>query len=209
MDTAISTFPGLEAARERLSYGTVEFEVTDVSRAARFWCAALGLGLRIEDGAAHLGPSHDPLIVLRPGATRPVSPAHSGIYHVALGVATQAEFSRRLARLIALRLPFSPVDHLMSMAIYLQDPDGLGIEIALETPEPFGRFGDCARGFSLFDREGRPHNGRAPLDVAQELRALPQADRGARMAEGVRVAHLHLHVPDLEAALDLFEPLGC
>ena len=43
-------------------------------------------------------------------------------------------------RLAAHGVPQSPTDHVFSMATYIHDPDGLMVELTLETPERFGRF---------------------------------------------------------------------
>ncbi len=113
-----------------------------------------------------------------------------------------------LARFAALGLRVSPVDHTMSKAIYLSDPDGHGIEIAFETPERFGRFTDGTRGFAMIDHEGRLRSGRDPLDVPAEMAFAQGADLAAPIADGTFVSHLHLHVPDLEAGVDWFEGVG-
>lgn len=130
------------------------------------------------------------------------------MYHVAIGVPDQAEFSRLLARLIALQIPVSPTDHLLAKSLYLSDPDGLEIELTLETPDRFGRFGDMSGGLVLYDAEGNPHNGRAPLNTQAELSHAQGADLQALMSNKAYLAHMHFKVPDLEAATAWFENIG-
>ncbi len=130
------------------------------------------------------------------------------MYHVAFGMPSQAEFSRRIRRFIDLRVPFSPVDHLMSKALYLDDPDGHGIEIALETPERFGRFSDAGGRFAMFDAAGRPHGGRERLDLRAELALANGTDPGLPLHRDAVLAHLHLHVPGLDSAVTWFEGVG-
>lgn len=198
----------IQGLPERLSYGPIEIDVTNIERAAAFWTAALGLVPRPSLGGVALGTQWETLLVLHGGASQPALPRHSGLYHFAIGVPTQHEFSRLLARLIGHRIAVTPTDHLMSKAIYLQDPDGLGIEIAYETPERFGRFGDLQRGLELFDAEGNPHSGRAPLDLAKELSHAQGADLDAPIAPGTRIAHVHLSVPNITEAVFFYERLG-
>ncbi|RYC17885.1 VOC family protein [Ciceribacter ferrooxidans] len=194
---------------ERLRYGAVEFAVTDLDRSVAFWTRTLGFKVRAEiNDVVELGTEAETLVAFRNGAKHPASPGHSGLYHIAIGVPGQAEFSHLLAHLVALRLPIAPVDHLMSKAIYFDDPDGLGIEIAYETPERFGRFGDFERGFALYDAEGRPHSGRERLDLEQELAHLDGRLVDRRIADGTTIAHIHLRVPDLAAPITFFEQLG-
>ncbi|WP_299810945.1 VOC family protein [uncultured Roseibium sp.] len=194
---------------EGLSWDVAELQVTDLARAVDFWTRVLGLGIRQQDGStAELGTRKKTLIVLLAGALRPVRREHLGLYHVAIGVPDQAEFSRILARLIKTGVPVSPTDHLLSKSIYLSDPDGLGIEIVYETPERFGRFGDLSRGLAMYDIDGNPHSGREPLDVQAELRHARGADLGAPLSDEASLAHLHLQIPALDSATQWFEGIG-
>jgi len=194
---------------ERLTWGAVEFLVTDINRSTEFWTTALGLRIRKQSGVrVELGTEGRTLLVLHAGAAVAANPRQLGMYHVAIGVPTQAEFSRLLARLLSLKLPISPTDHLMSKAIYLSDPDGLGIEIAFETPERFGRFGDFNRGIAMYDVDGNFHNGRERLDLHNELAFDLGEDLSAPIANDATLAHLHLQVPALASSIDWFEQIG-
>ncbi|TNJ43309.1 VOC family protein [Phaeobacter sp. B1627] len=208
-DISIARTAKTDPQADRLSWGLVELQVTDLARSVAFWTSALGLVER-DHGASGvaLGTRETTLVMLHPGASKPVAAAYTGMYHVALGVRSQAEFSRILARLLHLRVQVSPTDHLMAKSLYLHDPDGLEIEITLETPERFGRYGDMSRGLILYDADGNQHSGRAPLDVAAELAAAQGADFMAPLADDTYLAHLHFKVAEIEAALEWFEALG-
>lgn len=192
-----------------LSWGAVELQVTDLDRAVQFWTSVLALRQRVHDGAGvALGTSEQTLFVLHPGAKQVMNPRHLGMYHVALGVPSQLEFSRLMRRLLERKIPISIVDHLMSKAIYLHDPDGLGIEIAFETPERFAHFGDKSRDFTMFDSNGQSHNGREPLEMESELAHAQGSDVNAELSSDAFVAHLHLQVNALDTAAQWFEKLG-
>lgn len=194
---------------ERLNWGPLTLSVTDLSRAEAFWTEVLGFVRRPDqEGGLALGTSDRTLVVLTPGATSPVAKGYAGMYHVAFGMASQAEFSRRIQRFLELKIPFSPVDHLMSKALYLNDPDGHGIEIAWETPERFGRFSFDGGRFAMFDREGQLRSGRERLDLLAELALADGHDPAAPLHRNARVAHLHLHVPAIDPALNWFEDIG-
>ena len=198
----------LQGRPERVSHGPIELEVTDVERAVSFWMSALGMTPRpAEDGVA-LGTRSQTLLVLHGGASKPVQQGHSGLFHVAIGVPDQVEFSRLLARLIGNRIAVAADDHVMSKALYFSDPDGIGVVVAYETPTRFSHFGDFAHSVQLFDAEGRPHPGRTPLDIVEELDHARNADLDADLAEGARIAYLNLSVPDLAAATAFYERLG-
>lgn len=200
---------GNGSQRERLSWGIVEFQVTDLARTADFWSRAFGIEIRSQNGdKVELGTRKKTLIVLHAGALKPARREHLGMYHVAIGVPDQAEFSRILARLIKQGVRTAPTDHLLSKSIYFSDPDGLGIEIVYETPERFGRFGDLTRGLALYDTDDNWHSGREPLDVESELTYARGADLDAPLSDEACLAHLHLQIPALESATRWFEGIG-
>lgn len=194
---------------ERLSWGIIEIQVTNLDRAVDFWTQAFGISVRNQDGeTAELGTQKKTLVVLRSGATKQVRPQHLGMYHVAIALPDQLEFSRILARLITKGVRISPTDHLASKSIYFSDPDGLEIEIVYETPKRFGRFGDLTNGLIMLDVDGDPHSGREPLNVEAELVHAQGADLEAPLTDGAYLGHLHLKVPALKPAAAWFEGIG-
>ena len=212
MDTpalALARQRAADTLHERLVWGPVTLSVTNLDRAEAFWTEVMGFVRRPSKGPdLSLGTEDRTLVVLHAGATSPVAKGHAGLYHVAFRMPSQAEFSRRMQRFIDLGIRFSPVDHLMSKAIYLDDPDGHGIEIAHETPERFGRFSDAGGRFAMFDAAGRPHSGRERLDLRAELALTDGTDPALPLQRDATVAHLHLHVPALDPAMAWFEGIG-
>lgn len=184
--------------------GEVHLAVVDRERALDFWTGILGL-VELDqagaDGAIRLGSpaSGDAaLVVLHPGATGPVVPRRTGLYHVALHVPTRKELARVIGRLITMRYPNSPTDHLVSETTYLNDPDGNGIELTLETPdrgeflpEPIGQM--MAR-----TKSGELHSGREAVDLESLFEELEQGDDLSAPLVSDRVHHVHLHVGDVE-----------
>ena len=73
-----------------------------------FWRDIIGLQeLASPAGEARLGVDDRALIVLHPGAVRPVGRGHAGLYHVAIHLPNAAEFARVLARLMLARVSWS------------------------------------------------------------------------------------------------------
>jgi catechol 2,3-dioxygenase len=184
-------------AGDTIAYGAVHLDVTDLARAGTFWRDGVGLHeLAASDDTLHLGVPGRELIVLHGGAVRPVRRGHTGLYHVAIHLPDAAAFARVLARLSAARIPQSPTDHIFSKATYLSDPDGLMLELTLETPERYRsielRGGDVV----LIDSEGRRRRGTEALDVRAALDAL-EGSIDEPVAPGSYVGHVHLHVADL------------
>jgi catechol 2,3-dioxygenase len=185
---------------DHLTYGAVHLDVTRRDAALTFWRDVVGLRLLREDrDALTLGTEREALIVLHPGASASVRGRHSGLDHVAIHLPDEPAFARVLARLIAYRWPISPTDHTLSKAIYLNDPDGIGLELTLETPER-----GWHRGLEFFDAEGRPRNPREPLDIEEVLETMEDDNLAVPLPVGANVGHLHLHVGDLQRALGFY-----
>ena len=84
-----------------------------------------------------------------------------------------------LARLARNRVPQAPTDHVFSKATYLSDPDGIGIELTVETPERFAGFEIGPSTIVIRDSDGRLRGGTEPLDVAEALSHLATRPRPA------------------------------
>jgi catechol 2,3-dioxygenase len=179
--------------------GPVHLQVSDLGRSLDWYGRVLGMQ-RLSEGAGSVtvgappegreGPG-TPLIVLveRPGA-RPV-PRHGrlGLYHFALLLPHRGELGRFVRHLSELRVPAGASDHLVSEALYLTDPDGLGIEVYADRPR---------------DAWSHAPNGELamatdPLDLEDLLRAAGD-DPWTGIPQGTVMGHLHLHVGAIPAA---------
>lgn len=192
----------------RTGVGAVDLAVTDADRALRFYRDYVGLTpLPSEGPTIPMGVSGQELVVLHPGAERPVVPHTSGLYHLAILVPDRRELARVIARLAHLRWDQYPTDHVMTKANYLWDPDGNGIEVYAESPED-GVMGFANGTFGAWDKEGRPRSGRDPIDLEELMSHLHQDDRlDAPMPEATKMGHIHLHVADVEDALRFYHDL--
>ncbi len=192
--------PAAAPAAEFVAFGAVHLDVTAAERSLAFWRDRVGLQLRAEaNGALHLGTDEETLLVLHPGATAPARRGHAGLYHLAIHLPNEGEFARVLARLFARRTSMSPTDHVFSKAIYLDDPDGIGLEFTLETPERLRSVRMTPTGPEVIDASGRKRSGRDPLDVREVLSHLPDRDLDRPLPVGTKIGHIHLHVGDIAA----------
>ena len=186
--------------------GAVHLAVTNRDQALAVWQDVVGLDLIAEEGnALSLGAGGKVLIVLETGAVRPSVPRSIGLYHVAIHVPTRADLAQMAIRALQRNVRISPTDHLVSEAIYLWDHDGNGIEITFETPWR-GTLGDPEKGETYaIAADGKPHSGREPIDLEGLLGELGKDPvLAARMPEGTRIGHVHLHVNDLYIAMDFY-----
>ncbi|HWG55317.1 MAG TPA: VOC family protein [Gaiellaceae bacterium] len=178
----------------------MHLDVTDLDRSLSFWHDLIGLQVRDrESDGVRLGTDAETLVVLHPGATSPVRRGYAGLYHLAIHLPNEGEFARVLARLFERRTFMSPTDHVMSKAIYLDDPDGIGLELTLETPERVGSMRMTPTGPEIIDATGQRRSGRDLLDVRQVLSTLPDDDLARPLPVGTTIGHIHLHVGDIDA----------
>lgn len=185
---------------EKLAFGAVHLDVTDATHSLGFWHDIVGLRMlgEAEDGGLRLGAGDRELVVLHPGAERGALRGHSGLYHLAIHLPDETEFARVLWKLIVAGCPQAPTDHTMSKSTYLTDPDGLGVEMTLETPE---------RLESALSDPDVPKMTEL-LDVNEALSHLSGRDFDQPLLPaGTKIGHIHLHVSDLDEALHFYRDL--
>ena len=173
--------------------GHVSLQVSDLARSLEYYQGVLGLAvLERADVAAMLGTTDEitPLVQLseRKGA-RPI-PQHGrlGLYHFAILLPGRAALGRYVQYLAEIGAQAGASDHLVSEALYLRDPDGLGIEVYADRPRSSWR---------AVDRQLQMATD--PLDFEDLIRAgAGEPWRG--MPPGTTKGHVHLHVGNLEQA---------
>jgi catechol 2,3-dioxygenase len=188
--------------------GSVDVAVTDGARALRFYRDYVGLTPLQGDGPEiRMAAEGRELVILHPGAERPVVQRTSGLYHLAILVPDRRELARVVSRLARLGWDQYPTDHVMTKANYLWDPDGNGIEIYTESPED-GTMGFANGTFIARDKDGRERSGRDPIDLEELFSHLrPDDSLDTPMPDGTKMGHVHLHVADVADALRFYHDL--
>jgi len=207
-NTTTKTQPA--TTNEIATFGAVHLDVHHADEQVAFWRDAIGMHVRRQDkDVIELGTPSETLVVLHPGARTPSRKGFSGLYHLAVHAVDDAEFARIAARLVKSGLPIAPTDHVMSKAIYLEDPDGMTVEITLETPERFPDWTLRFEGRSIYviDDKGQKRSPAEPLDMREVLSHLPK-DADAKLRDGTKVGHVHLYVGDIPKAAAFYEGLG-
>ncbi len=174
----------------RLRIGAVHLAVSDLGRSVDFYERVLGLPLLARDEQrAELGADGRAALVLgQLAAATPLPPAATGLYHVAWLHPSRAALAASVRRVAAGRWRFEgAADHGVSEALYLSDPDGLGIEIYADRPRAQWQASGEGRGVRMYT---------LPLDL-EDLLAQDDDAAAERIAPGTFVGHVHLKVADV------------
>jgi len=177
--------------------GAVRLRVADLQRSLDYYRRVIGLQL--------LTSSPDTAALGAPGASRPLVVLHAvpgtkpaprrgtfGLYHFAILLPDRASLGRFATHLRSLGLSPGIADHLVSEALYLTDPDGLGIEVYADRPRNTWRHA-----------ERQLEMATDPLDLADLIRA-GAAEAWTGAPAGTTVGHIHLHVGNLEQAASFY-----
>jgi catechol 2,3-dioxygenase len=183
-----------DAIDPSLRIASVRLDVADVDRSADFYECVLGLPLIAREhdsallGADPLRPALRLHAIDRP---TPLSPHGSGLFHVAWLHPSRAALADTVRRITRARWPIDGAsDHGVSEALYLSDPDGLGIEIYADRPrEQWERPAD-GRGVRMFT---------LALDLDDLMAQSPGAPDDA-VTPGTSIGHVHLKVADVPRA---------
>jgi catechol 2,3-dioxygenase len=179
------------------SLGSIRLVVADLDRAQDFYERTIGLRT--------IGTNGELVRLGAPGAERPIvelagdpdarsRPPHStGLYHLAVLVPDRPALGRALQRVAEAGWRFTGAsDHLVSEALYLNDPEGNGIEIYRDRPRSEWPY-----------ENGQLQMATIPLDLEGVLGEAPDGpDEG--MAPGTTLGHVHLQVADLQPAEDFY-----
>ena len=172
----------------------VDLRVRDVAAALAFYRDVVGLEVREQTAeravlAAPGGPAF--LTLDSAGVTRPADPRATGLFHIAIRFPTRASLGDALARLGASAMSVGAGDHGVSEALYVDDPDGNGVELYWDRPA--GEWPSPVPGALV-----------PMVTLPVDLQGLVAAGRGEAAvgddaASGTDMGHVHLQVSDVDA----------
>lgn len=123
--------------------GHVHLTVSDLERSLKFYRDLLGFEVTAwyGDAAVFLSAGgyhhHIGLNTWAGKGAAPPPPGHTGLYHFAILLPSRKELAKVFKRLWEANYPLEGAsDHGVSESIYLTDPDGNGVEIYADKPEP-------------------------------------------------------------------------
>jgi len=188
--------------------GHVSLTVANLESQNVFYQQALGFQIHWREGnRAGLGAGGADLLRLTEQPNIKKYRRVTGLYHAAYLFPNQRALAKAVARLFALKYPNAPTDHIMTKTTYLDDLEGNGIELYAESPED-GTWSLKDGQYITRRADGSLSDGREPLDLEALFAHLSEDDNlDAPLPPEMRVGHVHLHVRDIDEALDFYHGL--
>jgi catechol 2,3-dioxygenase len=176
--------------------GGVHLQVSDLRVSVDYYEQVIGLSVFDEasDSATLIVPGDDcPLMTLHTAAG--VTRARRGSYglcHFAIRLPDCSALGRFAAHVASQRQRIGLAHHLVSDALYLWDPDGLGIEVYVDRPRHLWRW-----------RDGELVMTTDPLDLDHVI-AAGDGVRWDGLPPGTTMGHVHFHVGNLRDAENFY-----
>lgn len=185
---------------ETLHIQHVELMIKDLPRSIHFYTNILGLkAIEQKEKSAWLGLHNNTKLIRLIENKDAVKPPQNmtGVYHFAVLLPDRKHLAAFLKHIVDRNHPIvGASDHVFSEAIYLEDPDGIGIEVYADRPV-----------FKWKEDTGEIKVATLPLDTKSLMSAYVK--EWEELPEGTTIGHLHFHVSDLEKARYFYcEQLG-
>ena len=208
MSTAQTNQTDVSTLIERVA--RVDLRVRNIERALGFYRDIAGLEVLEQDEThASLGPPNRSAILFlnSEGVDAPADPGATGLFHTAFLYPDRPALGDALARLAEAGYRIGAGDHGVSEALYIDDPDGNGVELYRDRPReewPEPGPGERIRMYT------------APVDLEGVL-SEARTQGSAPAPAGTKVGHVHLQVANIDRTtrfyveglgLDLMASLG-
>ncbi len=180
-----------------IEIGLVQIRVSNLERSLAFYQNVVGLSVLQQSGreAEMTADGQNVLLILREIENAKVLRRNSvaGLYHFAILVPDRPSLGLVLRNLINSGIEVGQGDHLVSEALYIQDPDNNGIEIYRDRPKDTWKH----------DAVGHVVMTTDPVDV-DGLLAASEGLQWNGLPAGTIIGHVHFHVGDLGKAKEFY-----
>lgn len=193
MTALTKTFFDLDTAPLNVSH--VSLDVRNLNRVTHFYRDAIGLEVLATSADEITLGAAKPFLTLRsrPEAV-PQNPRSPGLFHTAFLLPQRSDLAAWMRHAAAFGVhPYGASDHNVSEALYLDDPEGNGIEIYVDRPVETWR------------------NAAGQLDMPSrrlDLAALPKGADWVGVPAATRIGHVHLQTTDIQEAEAFWTDLG-
>lgn len=127
-----------------MKLGHIHLKVRDLDTSVTFYRSLFGLEVteQVEQTFAFMTGNdmhHQLALQARGPAAKSPDPGTVGLFHVAFEVPDKKAFAEKYRQLLDMDVKPYTIDHIISWAMYFDDPDGNGLEIYVDTRgEPDG-----------------------------------------------------------------------
>ncbi|VTY23353.1 Catechol-2,3-dioxygenase [Streptococcus parasanguinis] len=184
------------AYRSKIHLAEVALQVKDLERQTAFYTQVIGLLILSQtDREVILGAGGKALVHLIQTNREETVKSSYGLYHMAILLPSREDLADVFKHIAELNVPFvGAADHGYSEALYLEDPEGNGIELYRDKP--------------VTDWDIR-EDGRI-IGVTEELSAQEIYEMGRQVdpfviARDTRMGHIHLSVKDSKEASSFYQ----
>jgi catechol 2,3-dioxygenase len=178
-----------------LKIGLTTLYVKDLANMVEFYQNEIGLNRLEGDGTAvtlGIGADNRPIIRLVSKPTGRAYPRATGLFHLAILLPTRADLGQWLRHYLQNHQLDGAGDHIVSEALYINDPEGNGLEIYWDRPrETWTVNGESIRMDTL------------RVDIASLL-AEAHDTPFVQMPSGTTTGHIHLQVDNIEKAVRFY-----
>lgn len=180
--------------KKNIKIGKASLNVKDLDLLVDFYSNKIGLDLiKKNENIVELGVGEEVLLELVQ-VDKEANKNLTGLYHIAYLLPTRADFGNVLFSLLVRQAPlYGASDHGYSEALYLNDPEGNGIEIYVDRPKEewdIREDGTIAGYTKAMDAEG----------VLGEK----TTDTPVNFPQGTKIGHIHLSIKDLKETKDFY-----
>jgi catechol 2,3-dioxygenase len=185
---------------EESHLGAVRLQVSNLDRSVQWYQDVLGVKVlsKTAQGATLAAQNESqPLLELREKkGIKPVPRSGLlGLYHYAILLPDRLALGRFIGHLAELGMHAGMSDHFVSEAVYISDPDGLGIEVYADRPRSQWKVEDRQLSMTTL-----PLNARALVEAAGN-------EAWTGLPAGTVIGHVHLFVGDIDRAAAFYHDL--
>ena len=176
--------------------GHVKIKVESLERSLKFYQDILGFDIleRTNSTATLTTDGETSILSLQqPENVIPKQGRTTGLYHFAILLPERSDLANIVVHFGEKGIRFAASDHLVSEALYLDDPDGNGIEI----------YSDRDPSVWKWDRNEVAMT-TIRLDIQNLLTSIKPGEKWGGMPQGTVMGHIHLHVAELEKTEEFY-----
>ena len=184
------------AYNSKIYLAETALNVKDLARQTAFYTQILGLEMLYQsEDEVLLGAGDKPLVHLIQTDRTEAAKGSYGLYHMAILLPSREDLADVFKHMAELKVPFvGAADHGYSEALYLEDPEGNGIELYRDKPVAEWDIREDGRIIGVTEELS-----------AQEIYEMGRKVEPFQIASATRMGHVHLSVRDSRVASTFYQ----